>query len=135
MDTENDTEEQENVNPEEERRSKRARTAKKPREDAPVVPVQGLKKKPRTRKCTPQLSERNQAENPGLGVLRDVSNTEEAQETGRRKRKDDSAGLVKNLSSGKEEEETALVKNKRRKSYSLEDGGSRYSLDGSRRNR
>ena len=67
-----DLEEQENLNPGEELGRKRVKTSKKPAEGEPV---QVLKKK-KTRKCTPQGSE------APPGVLKDVSNLEDSQETG-----------------------------------------------------
>ena len=122
-DADRDEEEQENLNPGEETRSKKAKTSKKPAEGDPV---QVLKKK-KTKKCTPQGTEVQP------DVLKDVSNLEDSQDQVRRKRKEN-PGLAEKPPSV-EDPAPAVVKNKRRKSYSLEEGGSRYSLDGSRRNR
>ena len=120
-----DLEEQENLNPEEGSRSKKAKTSKKPAEGDPVQVLK--KKKTKTKKCTPQGTEAKP------GVLKDVSNLADSQDQIRRKRKENPEVAEKRPSV--EDPAPAVVKDKRRKSYSLEDGGSRYSLDGSRRNR
>ena len=124
-DADRDLEEQENLKPEEESRSKKAKTSRKPAEGDPVRVMK--KKKTKTRKCTPQGTE------GPPGVLKDLSNLEDSQDPGRRKRKEN-PGLAEQPPTVEDPTPTN-VKNKRRKSYSLEGGGSRYSLDGSRRNR
>ena len=122
-DADRDQEEQENLNPGEETRSKKAKTSKKPAEGDPVQ----LLKKKKTKKCTPQGTEVQP------GVLKDVSNLEDSQDQVRRKRKEN-PGLAEKPTSV-EDPAPAVVKNKRRKSYSLEDGRVGFSLDGSKRNR
>ena len=120
-----DPDEQENLNPEEESKRKKVKISKQP---AKCDPVQMLKKKKtKTKKCTPQETQGQP------GVLKDVSNLEDSRDQFRRKRKENPEVAEKRPSV--EDPAPALVKNRRRKSYSLEDGGSRYSLDGSRRNR
>ena len=124
-DGDRDLEEQENLNPREKSRGKKAKTLKK---SAESENGHVLKKKTRTRKCTPQGGGEAQH-----GVLKDLSNQEDSQGKAKKTRKEDPKIGEKRPS--EEDPAPAIVKSKRRKSYSLEDGGSRYSLDGSRRNR
>ena len=121
---EREEEEEENLNPEELSRGKKAKISKKSAEGE----TRQVKKKKKTRKCTPQGPSQGQ-----LGVLKDLTNQEESQGPAKRTGKEDPRTGEKRPSV--EDLAPATVKNKRRKSYSLEEGGSRYSLDGSRRNR
>lgn len=106
------------------------------------LPATKVVKKKKTRKCTPQGGK------PGVElVLRDVTNRQEDPPSNdRKKRKEERSDQVEDnrtVEGGQKEEDVPRGKARRRsvrianrrKSYSLEDGGARYSLDGSRRNR
>lgn len=94
------------------------------------LPVTKVVKKKKTRKCTPQGSK------PSVGlVLRDVTNQQEEPSSNdkKKRRKEESSEKEEDVPRGKARRRSVRIAN-RRKSYSLEDGGARYSLDGSRRN-
>ena len=121
---------QENIQP----RPKKVKKVKNPQERSEEADSPLKVKKKRTRKCTPQGPESSLGQ-----VLKDVTNRqEEPASNDKKKRKEENselAGHGRTAEGGQSEDKLPAVKVKRRKSYSLEEGGARYSLDGSRMNR
>jgi len=102
------------------------REEKKRRKEKPKEGQLQVSRKKRTKRCTPHTAQGSKKSQEGVReVFKDVSNHKEEPASNT-----ESSEMSKRAS----EESGDAVKSKRRKSYSLEDGRVRYSLDGSRRN-